>query len=339
MNASAALAHSITWKSSKQSYLTAQLLADRGLKDDCLRAYAYFRWADDQIDLLIPTEAMRTAFIERQKGLIAQLYRGERPRDLSREETMLADLIAHDRRENDGLRSFIHHFMSVIAFDANRKGRIIDRNELAAYIGCLSKAVMDGLQYFIGNDHSYPQGSLRCQAVIGAHITHMLRDMLEDIPNGLINIPGETLVENGICLEENDSRPFRMWVRDQVMLARRCFQEGKAYSDSLDGLRCKLAGVWYCARFERILKAIERDNYHLRRDYPERRAITAWLEAVWLGGVVSLRHVFGRIVRIRGVRTRLPDATPSPAAPAFFFQEPLEAWQIPSRSLEPMDRV
>ena len=48
---SARLARSITWHASKQTYLTACLLADRNLVDDCLRAYAYFRWADDQIDV------------------------------------------------------------------------------------------------------------------------------------------------------------------------------------------------------------------------------------------------------------------------------------------------
>ena len=94
----ARLARSITWASSKQSYLTARLLADRDLVDDCLRAYAYFRWADDMIDISLSGEAARTAFIERQKTLIDALYRGERPEDLSPEEAMLADLIAHDRR-------------------------------------------------------------------------------------------------------------------------------------------------------------------------------------------------------------------------------------------------
>ena len=37
---SANLARSITWASSKQSYLIARLLADRDLADNCLRAYA-----------------------------------------------------------------------------------------------------------------------------------------------------------------------------------------------------------------------------------------------------------------------------------------------------------
>jgi hypothetical protein len=69
MTTSAAFAHSITWRSSRQSYFTALLLADRALVDDCLRAYAYFRWADDAIDIALQSEKERTAFIARKKCL------------------------------------------------------------------------------------------------------------------------------------------------------------------------------------------------------------------------------------------------------------------------------
>ncbi len=73
VNASARLARSITWASSKQSYITARLLADRDLADDCLRAYAYFRWADDTIDISLRSVEERTEFIARQKNLIEKL--------------------------------------------------------------------------------------------------------------------------------------------------------------------------------------------------------------------------------------------------------------------------
>ncbi len=302
-NATARLARSITWASSKQSYLTARLLADRTLADDCLRAYAYFRWADDRIDIDLSGNDERLAFIERQKALIGRLYQGERPDDLSLEEAMLADLIAHDRTPDSGLRSFIRNFMAVIEFDARRavantdggKGLIPSRHELAAYTTCLATAVMDGIQYFIGNDHPYPRTHDRVLAVTGAHITHMLRDTLEDLPAGLINIPAECLEADGININDVNSDQFRQWVREQVELARYCFGEGKIYIDSLEGLRCKLAGVWYCARFECVLDAIERDGYRLRAEYPERHALRAWLEIIRLGAVTIVNHYARRI--------------------------------------------
>jgi hypothetical protein len=151
MKTSAALAHSITWKSSKQSYLTALLLADRDLVDDCLRAYAYFRWADDAIDISLQSSDERTPFIIRQKMLIEKLYQGERPIDLCPQEEMLGDLVEYDRGPDSGLRSFIRHFMAVIEFDTDRKGRLVSREDLTIYTAHLATAVMDGLHYFIGN--------------------------------------------------------------------------------------------------------------------------------------------------------------------------------------------
>jgi phytoene/squalene synthetase len=316
MNATSALARSITWTSSKQSYLTARLLADRDLVDDCLRGYAYFRWADDVIDLSLSSSVFRKEFIARQKMLIETLYRGERPVDLCPEEEMLADLITHDRGQDSGLRSFIHKFMAVIEFDANRHGQLVTRQELTVYTNSLATAVIDGLQYFIGNGHPYTKTPDRTQAVIGAHLVHMLRDTLEDIPAGFINIPVEELRSRSISLEELDSEAFRLWVSEQVERARVCFQAGKCYLDRLDVLRSKLAGFWYCARFEWYLNAIQRDGYRLRRAYPERQRVAVWVEMAGLGVRIILKHVAGRILRVLSrsgprVETDSEENTPS----------------------------
>ena len=50
-NTTALLAHTITRASSKQFYYTAYILVDKDLVDNCCRAYGYFRWADDVVDL------------------------------------------------------------------------------------------------------------------------------------------------------------------------------------------------------------------------------------------------------------------------------------------------
>jgi phytoene/squalene synthetase len=193
------------------------------------------------------------------------------------------------------LHSFIRNFMAVIEFDAFRRGRIVSRRELAAYTTCLATAVMDGLQYFIGNGHTYPKTHNRNLAVTGAHITHMLRDTLEDLFVGLVNIPAEDLKAHGIDLEDLDNEQMRSWVRGQVELARNCFLAGRTYIDSLEILRCKLAGVWYCARFECVLNSIERDGYRLRTEYPERHALKTWMEMARRGFVVTLKHFARRI--------------------------------------------
>jgi hypothetical protein len=293
MMTSSVLAHSITWKSSKQSYLTARLLADRALVDDCLRAYAYFRWADDEIDIRLQSKDERDEFISRQKSIIERSYQGVILPDISPEEKMIVDLIGHNRSQNSGLHSFITNFMAVIEIDNNRRGRLISREELELYTSHLAFAVMDGLQYFIGNGYPYPKIPERIMAVTGAHITHMLRDMMEDIPNGFINIPLEAVSEYDITIDNLNDESFQKWVSDQTKKARQAFENGRNYIASIRVLRCKLAGVWYLARGNCILNAIERDGYLLRLEYPERHCFTTWLEMIRLGIEVSIEHVTG----------------------------------------------
>ncbi len=297
MTNTAALARSITWSSSRQSYLTARLLADRDLVDDCMRAYAYFRWADDIIDITSKSNSERTAFIAKQKMLINELYNGKRPVGLCPEEEILADLVAHDRGPDSGLRSFIQNFMTIIEFDALRKGRPVTRQELIAYTNRLATAVMDGIQYFIGNKHPYPKTMDRTLAVVGAHLVHMLRDTLEDIPAGFVNIPIEEIHERGICIEDAGSEPFRAWVKDQVERAKVYLQTGKGYINHLEVLRCKLAGAWYCARFEWFLNTIQRDEYRLRSAYPERHSPATWWKMMRLAVTITLKHSLGKFRR------------------------------------------
>jgi phytoene/squalene synthetase len=235
--------------------------------------------------------------------LIDRLYSNERPDDLTPEEKMVADLIGHDRGENSGLQSFIRNMFAVIEFDAYRKGRLVSQQELTSYSDCLGKAVVDGLQYFIGYGHPYPITEDRCLAAIAAHIAHMLRDMAQDTADGYVNIPREYLETHGIGPGDVDSPPFRAWVREQVEQARQYFHKGKRYLDQLDVLRCRIVGYWYCARFEGVLDAIERDGYTLRASYDERHKVSTWLQVAWLTVSLTLRHIARR--GLCGCRKRL----------------------------------
>lgn len=304
--ASATLAGTITRKCSKQSYYIARLLVDKDLKDDCLRAYAYFRWADDVIDISAQTAEERIDFIERQKDLIDACYASKRPDHLTPEEGMIADLIANDRGENSGLQSFIRSFITVLDFDARRKGQYIDQTELTWYSQTLGKAVTDAIQYFIANDCPYQDSPHRYKAATAAHISHMLRDMCDDVHDGFINLPREWLDARSFNSEAANREDINLknrylcdWVQNQVVLARAYFKEGKDYLDSLNVLRCQIAGYWYCARFECLLDAIEQDGYVLRQSYRERYKLSTKLRMGWLALLLSTKHLIGRIRRTR----------------------------------------
>jgi phytoene/squalene synthetase len=260
----AALAARMTRGASRHTYAIIRWLADRDLVDDGFRAYAYFRWLDDVIDVGAITRDQRLAFVQTQKALLRSAYQGAVPQGATPEEGLLVDLIRHERRGHGGLESYVRNMMAVMEFDADRRGRLISTVELDAYTRLLSTAVMDGLSYFIGNSYRYPQSGSRYSAVAAAHISHMLRDAADDVPAGYYNIPREVLQANRLSPGDLGAPAYRDWVRSRVVLARDRFREGKRYIGRIGNLRARLAGTLYCGRFESVLDRIERDGYLLR---------------------------------------------------------------------------
>jgi phytoene/squalene synthetase len=266
------LAADITWAASKQTYYTIRLLVDDGLADDAYRAYAYFRWVDDWLDCETRPRNERLAFVERQQAVMQACWRGHAPADLAPEERLLASLIERDANQNSGLQVYIRNMMAVMAFDADRRGQLVSQRALNQYTHWLAVAVTEALHYFIGHCCASPRSDMRYLAVTGAHITHMLRDALEDAQAGYYNIPREVLSAHGIAPWDVESRAYRDWVRGRVHQARGCFRMGREYLSQVENPRCRLAGYAYMHRFEGVLDCIEREGYVLRAQYLERKS-------------------------------------------------------------------
>ncbi len=292
--ASSAIAKAITKVASKQSYYTISLMVDPDLVQDAFRAYGYFRWVDDFIDVRGGGRKERLAFVARQQHLMQRAYRREHVYDVTREEQILLDLIHRDRKDHSGLQYYIRNMMALMVFDARRKGRLISRRELAWYSWCLGSAVMEALHYFIGHRDLRPPAEGRYLAPIAAHITHMLRDTVLDTRAGYFNIPSEYLVRERLSPLDYGSPAYRAWVRNRVELARRHFQAGKKYIDNVDNLRFRIVGHWYCARFEWILDAIGRDRHLLRPNYGQRNRLLPWLTVGWLALNLTIKHLTER---------------------------------------------
>lgn len=281
------LAASITRAASSQTYYTIRFLVDRGRVANAYRAYSYFRWLDDALDGQSVEPARRGALVGRQQELVELLYNGSAPRRLTREERLLADLVHSDPDPASGLHTYITRMMDVMAFDANRRERLITARELDDYSLALATAVTEALHYFIGHDSYAPNGARRYHAVIAAHITHMLRDAHEDVAAGYYNVPQEILAQHGLNVGDFDAEPYRAWVRERVEQARACFASGRAQLAQVASRRCRLAGYAYMARFEGVLTAIERDGYRLRANYEECKSFTACCLAALSGLVRS----------------------------------------------------
>lgn len=281
-----ALAATITRAASKQTHYTIRLLVDHDRIDDAYRAYAYFRWVDDWLDQGTRPRIQRLDFVERQQALIEGCYRGRPPGDLTPEERLLVELIRQDPDEDSGLRAYVRNMMAVMAFDADRRGQLIYQHELSAYTHWLAAAVTEALHYFIGHNCASPQDETRYLAVTGAHVTHMLRDTLEDAEAGYYNIPRELVTAHGLAPWDVAHPVYRDWVRERVKLARECFRIGRDYLARVENLRCRIAGYAYIRRFEVVLDCIEQEGYVLRADYPERKRFGRALEmlgtALWM---------------------------------------------------------
>ncbi len=275
------LGASITKAASLQTYMTVRFLVDRDRIADAYQAYAYFRWLDDWLDDPARQRSDRLAFARRQAALMNACYRREPVGTTAVQENMLVSLIEKDDEPASGLQAYIRNMMAVMAFDADRRGRLISTQELHDYAHSLAIAVTEALHYFIGHGSASPQGPARYLAAEGAHITHMLRDAVDDNELGYFNIPREYLRSHGISPVDIDSRPYREWVRGRVRLARDYFAAGKACLTRVQSLRCRLAGYAYIARFETVLDSIERDAFVLRRHYRESKGPKAGVQMGW----------------------------------------------------------
>ncbi len=284
------LAETITKQASSQTYYTIRFLVDRDRVGDAYRAYGYFRWFDDVLDSDRGTAASRQAFLERQKALLEACYRREPPRDIDLEEEILVELIEHDQEKNSPLQSYLRNMMAVMEFDARRRGTLVSQVELNDYTRWLSIAVTDALRYFIGHGEYTPRDETRYLAVSAAHIIHMLRDTYDDVRCGYFNIPREVIDAYAISPFEIESPAYRQWAQKRIMLAHHYFQVGKMYFYRVRNLRHRLAGIAYIARFEWLLQTIEREGFHLRPEYSERKSPRTGLKMIWLT-LISMIHV------------------------------------------------
>lgn len=295
-------ASTITKTASKQTYYTIRFLVDRERVDDAYRAYGYFRWVDDTLDAEYITGAQRSAFIQRQKSLLEQCYRGEMVQDVNVQEQMLVESVRRDHEKSSGLQSYLSNMMQVMDFDVKRRGRFVSQVELNEYNRWLATAVMEAIHHFIGHDDYSPQDETRYLAVSGAHIVHMLRDTFDDAQLGYYNVPGEVLETNDIGPQDVHSEAYRAWVKSRVQLAREYFRGGKEYFARVHNRRCRLACYAYIARFEWLLDTIEREDYLLRPQYNERKSARIGLQIGW--------HTLLSVLKVQEPRT-LPAKTVS----------------------------
>lgn len=268
MKTSSQLAKSITKQSNFRTYLIIKYFVDRKLVDDCYRAYAYFRWADDQVDDVLQTKSQRVEFIHRQENIITLSYKDKPVPHLSPEENLITDLIGSPYSHSPRLKSFIFNFLAIIKFDAHRKKIPISTKEFHWYTQTLATAVTDCILHFINHDFDYPPSPTQYHAARAACITHILRDYIQDVDNEYYNLPQEVQDKHRIVPKDIDHPAFIFWVKQQVKQANLLFSSGKQYLNQLP-FRTQAAACLYCFRFRYILNTIQHQKYLLKSSYKQ----------------------------------------------------------------------
>ena len=155
--------------------------------------YAYLRWVDDYVDDPKNNIKNKKIFIERQKFLIDSFVKGEKSEFQNTEETFLFHFIRFaSENKSDFIRNAIVNMVDSIEMDLIRlqKDGIFSDSDLELYVRKQSKALYDILIYFfLPKKHHYiknTQGKYQARVFI-------MRDIVEDIDAGLINISHEDI--------------------------------------------------------------------------------------------------------------------------------------------------
>lgn len=304
-----ALAAAITRRASRQSYLTIRWLADPAYRTDAYALYGWFRWVDDRIDEELPDRGSRLAFVERQRAILAAAQHGSPPPTgpddgrlrTAPEEDLLVHLVHPSRGPWEARAGAVRSasaMLDVMRFDAGRRGRTVSQEELDSYTDDLAVAVTEALHHCIGHGAGCPPDEIRYVAVSGAHVAHMLRDLVEDLDAGYVNVPAGVLTRTPTAADVR-SPELRAWVADRVALARSRFATGREALALVENPRCRLAGHAYLARFEWVLDAIEADGYVLRPAYPERSTVRGGLRVAAHGARSAVVGVAERRAAVR----------------------------------------
>lgn len=189
--------------------------------------YAYFRWVDDTVDKPDFNLDFNHEFIHRQTTIIQAWYMGESA-VLSENlfETMAATAIKEDKKNGSQLQSMITGFLEAIAWDVERRNKIVNQIELDRYSLLLGRSYSEGLLYGLKlNPCESTYSTPKTLCGVAAHWSHLLRDLSEDLKLGYINISDDDIKQYSINLK--NSQTLLPWIREKCCRTLDMFAEGR----------------------------------------------------------------------------------------------------------------
>ena len=230
------------------TYCLIRLCVPAARRPLCFAAYAYVRWLDDQIDKPCPTISDQgKGLLSKHRNLISKgmpLQANVMLPEAILESVGLLEILP------DAVRSSLATLLDCIAYDLLRRGRIPVRKELDEWILRESKALDSLIQYFCAGVMLRSTGARLASA---AKITHIVRDVVEDIDSGMVNITSEASAAMGIdvptVIFTRDFPRLRPWISLMNSTADRQFRRAWKHIHLHPSLRYKFATALLSAKY------------------------------------------------------------------------------------------
>lgn len=291
-NTVAEFARNIAKKESPKASVILDFLIDKPGRDYLNLCYSYLRWTDDIVDNPnFPVEYKKN-FIEHQKDLISLSYSKESFEPSGIEEACFFHFAEYAVSSNNLLLlEEVKNMVEAMSMDVKRLegSGVFSSAELEHYINLMSKSVFNILYNFI----AFPGFEYREEFYLGSKFTTtalMIRDLMEDINAGFINIP-----EEDIDRYQLDVRNLQKDKNFPLCLAKRIkYVFGILYEEAslLKSLPLKFRIFTYYSLVYRMVWVIRAKVYGYNLKYITEQTIFKELKTYFLSLLIAVNIFF-----------------------------------------------
>ena len=178
-------------------------------------AYSYMRCLDNIVDdIHNPSDYVRD-LLDREVSLIENMYSANKTFTNCERDIILNKFIRYDISIGCKLKKPFFTMLETLYFDLNRRNSICSKNDLNKYSYKMAHSFVSFMIHFLqiknqNTDELISLATASCQA-------YMLRDLYEDMENGLINIDRESFQKMNTDLGNLTSHDLRKWSIDKAL--------------------------------------------------------------------------------------------------------------------------
>jgi phytoene synthase len=256
-----------------RTFALAARLLPADVREDVDLLYLVLRTLDDLVDLEGSRGAsLQAADAEARLAAVAAWARGAEPAPPTRESRILDHLARrHPALPRDAVTDFVEGMRQDLAGP-----RMATEADLDEYAYRVAGTVGRLLAAILGAEGPEAEAAAR-NLGIAMQRTNIVRDIDEDLANGRIYLPNETLARHGLTPATLASADRRSLLRDAIARADATYDAGIAGIPRLRHGRRSIRAA--TALYREILRQVERDGLGARRPH---RAVVGRGRKAWL---------------------------------------------------------